>query len=122
MTAPSPDGGSPPGRGRILLLIGVAVAVVVVAVAASSFLGGARRQTETGIVVNVRATSLTVVEGFSIRTADGRTVDFRITSLENAATFPPGHLSEHRVSLVPIRVTYVDEGGTKRAVVVDDAP
>jgi hypothetical protein len=117
-----PPGGSPPGRGRILILIGVVVAIVVVAVAASSLLGGARRQTETGIVVAVQATSLANVEGFSIRTGDGRTVDFRITSLENAAAFPPGHLSVHKVSLAPIVVTYVADGGTNRAVRIEDAP
>jgi hypothetical protein len=110
-----------PGRGRIALLAVVAIVVVLAAVAATT-LGGPGRQVETGIVVAVEATSLTAVQGFSIRTVDGRTVDFRIVSIENAATFPPGHLAEHKVSLVPVRVTYVDRGGAHEAVRIEDAP
>ena len=111
-----------PGPGRLLVLGVVVVAVVVLAIAASTVLGGPGRQVETGIVVAVEATSLSSVEGFSIRTTDDRTVDFRIVSLENAATFPPGHLAEHKVSLVPVRVTYVDRAGDHEAVRIEDAP
>jgi len=111
-----------PGRGRLLFIGVVGVAVVVLAIAASTVLGGPGRQVETGIVVAVQATSLSSVQGFSIRTGDGRTVDFRIVSLENASTFPPGHLAEHKVSLVPVRVTYVDRSGGHEAVRIEDAP
>jgi len=96
-------------------------AVVVVAVVITA-MDRPGRQVETGIVVAVRATSLTSVQGFSIRTADGRTLDFRVGQLENAATFPPGHLAEHKVTLVPVRVTYVEEGGEAVAVRLQDAP
>jgi hypothetical protein len=113
---------SRPGPGRLLVLGVVVVAVVVLAIAASTVLGGRGRQVETGIVVAVEATSLSSVQGFSIRTTDGRTVDFRIVSLENASTFPPGHLAEHKVSLVPVRVTFVDLGGGHEAVRIEDAP
>jgi hypothetical protein len=112
-----------PAGGRRLAFLGTAVVVtVVLAVAAAALLGGPGRQTETGIVVAVEATSLSNVEGFSIRTTDGRTVDFRIGRLENAATFPPGHLAEHKVTLVPIRVTYVVQDGADMAVLIEDAP
>jgi hypothetical protein len=111
-----------PGRGRLLVLGVVVVVTVVLAVAAATALGGPGRQVETGIVVSVEATSLSSVHGFSIRTVDGRTVDFRIVSIENASTFPPGHLAEHKVSLVPVRVTYVDRGGGHEAVRIEDAP
>ncbi|MEO8571899.1 MAG: hypothetical protein ABI553_09390 [Chloroflexota bacterium] len=110
------------GRTRLVLLVAAVVAVVVMAAAASTLIGGPGRQVETGIVIAVEATSLSDVEGFSIRTADGRSVDFRITNLENAAAFPPGHLSEHKVSLARVRVTYVDDGGVHRAVRIEDAP
>lgn len=110
-----------PRRGRLVALGVAVIAVVLVAVAATS-LGGPRRQVETGIVVAVEATSLSQVQGFTIRTLDGRTVDFRIVSLENASTFPPGHLAEHKVSLVPVRVTYVDRNGAHEAVRLEDAP
>ena len=118
----SSAGGSPLGRRRIVLLIGAVVAIVAVTFGGATILGGPSRQVETGIVVEVQATSLIEVEGFSIRTGDGRMLDFRITTLENAATFPPGHLSEHRVSLAPVRVTFVDDSGGQRAVRIEDAP
>jgi hypothetical protein len=111
-----------PGRGRLLLLGVVAVAAVALAAAAAMTIGGPGRQVETGIVVAVEATSLSSVQGFSIQTVDGRTVDFRIVSIENASIFPPGHLAEHKVSLVPVRVTYVDRNGAHEAVRIEDAP
>jgi hypothetical protein len=111
-----------PGPGRLLVLGVVVIAVVVLAIAATTALGGPGRQVETGIVVSVEATSLSSVQGFSIRTTDGRTVDFRIVSLENASTFPPGHLAVHKVSLVPVQVTYVDRGTGHEAVRIEDAP
>jgi hypothetical protein len=107
---------------RLALLLGGAVAAVVIAVIAVTAVGGPGRRVETGIVIAVRATSLTSVQGFSIRTADGRTVDFRVGALENAATFPPGHLAEHKVTLIPVRVTYVEESGDAVAVRLEDAP
>jgi hypothetical protein len=110
------------GRRRLLVLVAVVVAAVLLALAASTILGGPGRRVETGIVVAVEATSLSNVQGFSIRTTDGRTVDFRIEQLENGSVFPPGHLSEHKVSLVPVRVTYVDEDGSHVAVRIEDAP
>ena len=74
-----------------------------------SVLGGPGRQVETGIVVAVEATEPRARSRASRSgPTDGRTVDFRIGTLENAPTFPPGHLAEHKVSLVPVRVTYVD--------------
>jgi hypothetical protein len=107
---------------RLAIPAAIAAIAVVVAVVVANLVGGPGRRVETGIVVDVQATGLTSVQGFSIRTADARTVDFRVGSLENGATFPPGHLAEHRVSLVPIRVTYVDEGGAHVAVRLEDAP
>ena len=109
------------GRRRPAVLLGAVVAVIAVVVVVTTILGGPGRRVETGIVVAVEATSLTSVQGFSIRTADGRTVDFRVGALENASAFPPGHLAEHRVSLVPIQVTYVDRDGAHVAVALVDA-
>jgi len=110
------------GPRRLAILAAIVVAVVIFAAVAAIVIGGPGRRVETGIVVSVEATGLTSVQGFSIRTADGRTVDFRIGTLENGATFPPGHLGEHRVTLVPIRVTYVDQDGRHVAVRLEDAP
>ena len=110
------------GGRRLAILAAAIAAVVLIAVAATTILGGPGRQVATGTVVSVEATSLTNVAAFSIRTSDGSTMDFRVGHLENAATFPPGHLAEHKVSLVPVRVTYLEEGGAHVAVRIEDAP
>jgi len=109
-------------RRRGALLAAAAVAAVLLAVIGKTVFGGPGRRVEVGVVVAVQATSLTNVEGFSIRTEDGRTVDFRVGTIDNANQFPPGHLAEHKVSLVPIRVTYVEESGALVAVHLEDAP
>lgn len=98
-----------------------AAAILAFAFIAVAIVGMPGRRVETGIVVAVSATSLSNVEGFSLRTADGRTMDFRIGTLENATTFPPGHLAEHKVSLAPVRVTWIDEAGAHVAVRIEDA-
>ena len=110
------------GGRRFVVLAAAAAAVLILGVAAATILGGPDRQVETGIVVAVQATSLSSVQGFSIRTADGRTVAFRVGLLEIPPSFPPGHLAEHKVSLAPIRVTYVDRDGALTAVRLEDAP
>ncbi|HEY3163700.1 MAG TPA: hypothetical protein VGJ71_05035 [Candidatus Limnocylindrales bacterium] len=110
------------GPRRLVMLVAAVAAVIVLAVAATTILGGPGRQVEIGVVVAVQATSLSSIQGFSIRTTDGRTVDFRVGTLENATGFPPGHLAEHKVSLVPIRVTYVDRDGAHTAIRLEDAP
>ena len=111
-----------PGRRRLAVLLGFGVAVLALAVIAANVLGGPVRKVETGVVVSVQATGLSAVQGFSILTSDGRTVAFRIVATENASTFPPGHLAEHKVSLDPVRVTYVDKDGAHVAVRIEDAP
>ena len=73
-------------------------------------------------MVSVDSVSLTNVRGFTIRTPDGRTVEFRIGQLENGAQFPPSHLNEHQVDAVPVRVTYRDENGEHVAIRLEDAP
>jgi len=109
------------GPRRWLVLIAAVGAAVALAVVVVATLGGPARQTVVGVVVDVRATGLTNVQSFSIRTDDGRTVDFRVGSLESGTTFPPGHLAEHRVSLQPIRVTFVTDGSTLVAIRLEDA-
>lgn len=110
------------GLRRLAVPVAVTVIAIGLAVLAANLIGGPGRRVETGIVVGVQSTGLTSVQGFSIRTGDGRTVDFRIGNLENGASFPPGHLAEHRVTLVPVRVTYVDQDGGHLAIRLEDAP
>ena len=121
MTVSASTSATAPGRRRLVVLGAVVIAVVAVAIGAATILGGPGRKIDTGIVVAVQATSLSAVQGFSIRTTDGQTVDFRIGALENASVFPPGHLAEHKVSLVPVQVTWVERDGSRVAVRIEDA-
>jgi hypothetical protein len=105
---------------RIGVGAGLLIAVVALVVLVSTI--GQARSTETGLVVAVDSSGLTDVRGFSIRTADGRTVAFRIGVLENGAQFPPGHLLEHVATGVKVVVTYRRENGELVAVRLDDAP
>jgi hypothetical protein len=108
-------------RGAVVW-IGLAIAVVALGAVVVSAFGQAPRQTETGLVIAVDSSGLTDVRGFTIRTDDGRTVVFRIGSLENGAQFAPGHLLEHRATGVKIVVTYRQENGELVAIRLEDAP
>ena len=109
------------GRG-VVVAVGVAIAVVAGVAVIGASLGRPADRTETGVVVSVQAISLTDVQGFTIRTPDGRTVVFRVGDLQNGTQFPPGHLAEHRATAAPIVVTYRDDGGEHVAIRLDDAP
>ena len=125
MTAESTSGGPATRRGsatRLAILGAAVVAVVLLAIAATTILGRPGRQVATGVVVAVQATSLSNVQSFTIRTSDGATVDFRVGAVENATSFAPSHLAEHKATLVPVRVTWLDEGGARVAVRIEDAP
>jgi hypothetical protein len=80
------------------------------------------RQTEVGVVIDLDSASLTDVEGFTIRTPDGRTVVFRIGELENGVEFPPAHLGVHMADAYPVLVTYVEQDGERVVVRLDDGP
>ncbi|MEZ4595345.1 MAG: hypothetical protein R3C32_00140 [Chloroflexota bacterium] len=77
---------------------------------------------ETGLVVAVRQSSLTSVEGFQLRTADGRTVDFSTTGTRFDQAFPVQHLGEHLALAQPITVTYRVVDGRNQVVKLADAP
>ena len=109
-------------RRRLIVGAGVVIAVIAVGAFLVSILGQPPRQTETGVVIAVDSTSLTNVKGFTIRTADGRTVAFTLGPLENASQFAPGHLNEHVATAVPVLVTYRDENGQRVVVRLEDAP
>jgi hypothetical protein len=104
---------------RSLPLLGAVVAIAVIAVALASGLGDDK--VETGVVVAVDSQGLTDVRGFTLRTSDGQTIDFRIGRLENAVQFPPSHLGVHLADGVPVRVTYEMSGTDRVATRLEDA-
>ena len=106
----------------------LAVAVVVLSVlpsgvcGCSSFAPDPTNEPKAGVVIAVDASSLTDVRGFTIRTSGGSTYEFKLGALENATSFPPGHLREHMATSEPIRVWYRMEDGSPVAYRIEDAP
>lgn len=84
---------------------------------------GVPRRAVVGIVTNVQGSSPTQVTEFTLRTADGETVSFRVGTVESGGeAFPPGHLREHQANAEPVRVTFVETAGIREAVRLEDAP
>ena len=104
-----------------LLVATVAVGIAV----AAAWLGasGTARLTATGLVAAIDDRSLTEVDAFTLRTADGRELVFRVGRLElDAGAFPAGHLREHLALGQPVTVRYREEAGALVAYRLEDAP
>jgi hypothetical protein len=107
-------------RGALVLAVAIVAVLGVVAAVGGAFLAPPP-QSETGVVIAVDGSSLTDVRGFTLRTTDGRTVEFGLGALENGAQFPPAHLREHQATATPIVVTYREEGSRRLAIRLEDA-
>jgi hypothetical protein len=103
-----------------LVAVAALVAIAIVAFGWGRDAPG-ERLTETGVVVEVDSVSLTEVLGFTIRTSDGRTVEFLVGPLENPVEFPPAHLGVHLADGVPVRVTFRQSGTERVAIRLEDA-
>jgi hypothetical protein len=75
-----------------------------------------------GVVTSVDAVALDQVRGFTLTSAAGQTLTFKIGTLENGDEFPPGHLKEHMASSTPILVYFRQENGALVAYRLEDAP
>ena len=71
------------------------------------------------MITTVDLTSLTNLEGFSLR-SDDETFEFVVTDATKI-DFPPAHLNEHRVSGDPVTVTYEEEDDELVALSIEDA-
>jgi len=79
--------------------------------------------TETGIVTGVSSTSLVSVDGFQLRTSDGRTITFSTKDLPyRDEGFPAQHLREHQALADPVMVTYRITDGRNDVVKLQDVP
>ena len=106
---------------RRLPLLVAALAMAAVAIALLGRPNG-DVEVEEGVVVAVDAAGLADVRGFTLRTADARTVTFRIGEQENGAEFPPSHLFEHQATSQAVRVMYRRDGTDLIAFRIEDAP
>jgi hypothetical protein len=75
-----------------------------------------------GVLTDIDSAGLTQVTGFTIRSGDGRSITFKIGTLENGAQFPPGHLAEHLATSSPVRVFFRAEGPDLVVYRLEDAP
>ena len=79
-------------------------------------------QQETGVVIDIESAALGQVDSFTLRTPDGRTIDFSTVDTRfDQAGFPPQHLQEHRALAEPVRVTYQVLDGVNHVVRLEDA-
>jgi hypothetical protein len=115
-------------RTRNLFALALVAVIAVTGGAAVLFSSGGTGQSGTdrsvadGVIVRVESEGLDRVRGFTLRTSDGRTLEFELGTLERGAEFPPGHLAEHQATAQPVRVSYVMDGDTRLAVRIEDAP
>ena len=74
-----------------------------------------------GVVVSIDQVSLTKVNSFELRMADGKTVTLQVGALDNATQFSLSHLATHLATGVPIRASYRLENGEPVVYHLEDA-
>lgn len=83
---------------------------------------GPASQTAAGFVVDVKSTSLTQIDAFTLRTPEGDELVFRTGILDlDGGGFPGAHLREHMVTNQAIAVAYTEQGGDRVATKLVDA-
>ena len=83
---------------------------------------GPAPQTAAGFVVDVKSTSLTEIQTFTLRTQDGQELVFKVGALElDGGAFPAGHLRQHMALNQAIAVAYREENGERVAYRLADA-
>ena len=96
----------------------VVLAAVVITVGAC----GPQPANAAGFVVDVKSTSVTQVDSFTLRTPEGTELVFRVGPLElDGGAFPAGHLREHMALAQAVAVAYREEGGERVAFRLADA-
>lgn len=98
------------------------VAFLALAVSMTAACGPAP-STTAGYVIDVRSSSVTQIDEFTIRTDGGESLRFRVGVLElDGGAFPAGHLREHMALGQPVAIGFRDEAGERVAYRLVDAP
>lgn len=99
------------------------VILLTVGLAATVAWSATRTETACGVVTAIDGQAVTTVAGFTLRTADGRTIAFAVDpGRVEAGSFPPGHLREHLALASPVCVTYRPGEQPAVALRLDDGP
>jgi hypothetical protein len=98
------------------------IRIVILGAAIALAACGSASQTATGFVVDVKSTSLTQIDSFTLRTMEGTELVFRVGRLElDGGAFPAGHLREHMALNEAIAVAYREENSERVAYRLVDA-
>lgn len=114
-------------RGTRRLFVAALAVVVLLGVVATFALGApddappSDAPTVVGVIVAVDSEGLDDVRSFDLRVDDGTLRTFGLAELRNGTAFPPGHLVEHSVTAVPVRVWYRSVDGVDHALWLEDA-
>jgi hypothetical protein len=109
-------------RDRIAVALIVVLAVTAIAAILASRGSSPTELSITGVIAGIQSEGLDRIRSFSLRTDEGQVVEFALGILENAADFPPGHLAEHQATGQRVRVWYLQQGESRVAVRLEDAP
>ena len=109
-------------RSGFALALLVVLAVTAVAAILASRGSAGTELSVTGVVAGIQSEGIDRVRSFSVRTDAGQIVQFDFGIMQNAAEFPPGHLAEHQATGQRVKVFYLEQGGSRVAVRIDDAP
>ena len=102
-------------RARSILL---ALLLTSLAIAAC----GPAPETVAGFVTAVESTSLTEVRSFTLRTAEGGELIFRVGAVElDGGAFPANHLRQHMALVQGVAVAFRVEDGVRVAFRLADA-
>ena len=94
----------------------------VLAIALAIAACGPAPKTVAGLVVDVKSTSLTQIDSFTMRTPAGTEMVFQVGPLElDGGAFPAGHLREHMALAQAVAVAYREENGERVAYRLADA-
>lgn len=78
--------------------------------------------TAAGFVVDVKSSSITQVDRFTLRTPEGTELVFRVSALElDGGAFSAGHLREHMALAQAVAVAYREVDDERVAVRLEDA-
>ena len=85
--------------------------------------GGGNSHKVAGVIIDVKATSLTQLDSFTLRTNDGRTLVFSIApdaARDPQQGFVAGHLRSHLLATSKVEISYRKEGDQLLAVTIRD--
>jgi hypothetical protein len=105
---------------RLVLASALFAAVAGIACAGGS---GNGTKSVTGVVIDVQASSLTKLDGFTLHTDNDKTLKFKVApdaDRDPQNGFAAGHLRTHALGATKVRIFYREENGQLLAFRLED--